>query len=119
MKPPRPTTTATRCEHAATLNTPHNRTPHTHNRTLTRSHNRTLTRSHRTTACAQAFGETKSDKDFIDDSLSVNDALDLYDDESSGKCNNIIYAESGEGFRCNSPCNPAEQLCKYCRRFCV
>lgn len=53
---------------------------------------------------------------FIDDSAnhSQGDADLKY---VPGKCMNVVWVDdqTGEEQTCDEPCNPAEQLCHYCR----
>lgn len=64
---------------------------------------------------SQDFIETKSDQDFINDTeLDEPEESPLF-----GRCLYVIDEdEEGNEERCNNLCNPAEQLCKQCRRFC-
>ena len=63
----------------------------------------------------QEIEETKSDKDFINDKDEADDELRYV----PGKCLNVIYEDDeGNVEQCNNPCNPSEQLCHGCKRFC-
>lgn len=63
----------------------------------------------------QELEETQSDKDFIDDEDKTVNELRYV----PGKCLNVIFEDDeGNVEQCNNPCNPAEQLCHGCKRFC-
>ena len=76
---------------------------------------------------------TAEDDDFIDDSFAPGGPLNndnhsmgdpdendenasLYENREKGKCNNLLgYDSDGEPVICGDQCNPAEQMCIFCR----